>query len=293
MDERVCVIVNPAAGRGKGARMIPLLTAAFAAVGVTEIRQSSRAGEERDIARAALGDGCTTIVVVGGDGTSANVANAILHAESTARLGVMPAGTGNDFAKALGTDRADAHAMAKMCVESSDARVDVGRIENNYFLNCCGFGFDVAVLQELTRTQFLRGSSVYVWAALKQLFKYHGLKIGVDGARQELHMMLVIANSPNFGGTFRIAPRASLSDGMLDGIAIRDLSSARRVAVLGSAVNGRHERFAEVQTSQSRSYSVRFESAPWYETDGELHHAQSESLVIEACVRALRVITTS
>ncbi len=274
--------------------MVPALTAAFAAVGVDDIRQSSHAGEEHDLAKAAIEDGCTTIVAVGGDGTSANVANALLYGNRDARIAVLPAGTGNDFAKVLGTSNIGLPAMASLCIEQSDVRLDVGRIEDNYFLNCCGFGFDVAVLQELGKTLWLRGSSVYIWAALRQLFAYRGAEISVRSAnepeRNALHMMLVIANSPNFGGTFRIAPKASLTDGKLDAVSILDLPAARRIAMLSAAINGTHERFPEVITGQAESYEVSFAAAPWYETDGELHRARSARLRIISCPRALRVV---
>ncbi len=293
MSERVCVIVNPAAGRGRGARMLPALTAAFAAAGVDDIRVTARSGEERDAAYAAIEDGCTTLVAVGGDGTSANVANAILYGGRHARLAVLPAGTGNDFAKATGTGGIDLASMARLCVQSSEKRLDVGRIEDNYFLNCAGFGFDVAVLQELQRTLWLRGPSVYIWSALKQLFTYRGVDIVVASRevseRKSHHLMLVIANAPNFGGSFRIAPRASLVDGKLDAISILDLPAGRRVAMLAAAIKGSHENLPGVVTGQSESFEISFATAPWYETDGELHQANSENLRVICCAGALRV----
>lgn len=293
MAERVCVIVNPAAGRGRSAAMIPGLSVAFGSVGVTDIRQTSEAGEEFDVANAAIAEGFTTIVAVGGDGTSANVANALLHGGRHVRLAVMPAGTGNDFAKVLGTESADATRMAQLSIEPSNRMFDVGRVEDTYFLNCCGFGFDVAVLQELARTRWLRGSSVYIWAALKQLFSYRGFDVAVgawDGARSR-HMMVVIANGPFFGGTFRIAPSASLTDGLLDAVSILDLSASRRLAMLSAAINGTHERFPEVVSKQADHFDIAFDSAPWYETDGELHYAQSSKLRIISCPAALRVVS--
>lgn len=277
--------------------MLPSITAAFAAVGVTDIRQTEQAGDERRIADAAIADGCTTIVAAGGDGTSGNVANAILFGGRHVRFGVFPAGTGNDFAKVLGTQQIDVAEMARLSVTASDERLDVGRVEDNYFLNCCGFGFDVAVLQELERTVWLRGPSVYVWAALKQLFGYRGVEITLraSGAGQAsaTRMLLVIANAPHFGGNFRIAPRASLTDGKLDAVSVADLSASRRMSVLSAAIKGTHERFPEVSTGQAESYEVSFATPPWYETDGELHLACSSSLRIICCPGALRVVMSS
>ena len=293
MSERVCVIVNPAAGRGRGAAMIPQLTAAFAQVGVTDIRTTTGPGHEFDLANAAIADGCTTIVAVGGDGTSGNVANALLHGGRLVRLGVMPAGTGNDFAKVLCTNNIDPVAMAKLAVTPSDILLDVGRVEDTYFLNCCGFGFDVAVLQELDKTRWLRGTSVYIWAALRQLFSYRGFDVSVGAGkdvRRDFHMMLVIANGPFFGGTFCIAPSASLNDGMLDAVSILDLPAQKRMSMLSAAIKGTHESRPEVVIRRAEMFEVAFDEAPWYETDGELHRAQSSTLRIISCAAALRVV---
>ena len=160
MTERVSVIVNPAAGRGRGARILPRVSKAFGDFGVSEILLTRSRGHETDLTRDAIDRGATTIVVVGGDGTTTHVANAILNSPADARLAIIPAGTGNDFAKVLGTDKRDVGDVARMSIEPGNTHVDVGKIEDHYFLNCCGFGFDVAVLEGTLRRGGLRGNSV-------------------------------------------------------------------------------------------------------------------------------------
>ena len=162
MSDHVSVIVNPAAGRGRGAKMVPEISARFSAVGVNDIALTSARGDEDSLATAAIERGATTIVVVGGDGTSTHVANAILKSGRDVRLAVLPAGTGNDFAKVLGTDKCDIATVARRSVAPEDTRVDVGLVEDRYFLNCCGFGFDVAVLEGIHRHSWLRGNAVYL-----------------------------------------------------------------------------------------------------------------------------------
>ena len=292
MTERVSVIVNPAAGRGYGARMIPKVTAAFNAVGVSEILQTRSRGHETDLARDAIERGATTIVVVGGDGTTTHVANAILNSGSDVRLAILPAGTGNDFAKVLGTYKSDAATVARKSVEAGNTHVDVGKIEDHYFLNCCGFGFDVAVLEGTLRRGWLRGNSVYLYAALSELFAYRGFDVQVSGQTKR-HMLLVIANTEFFGGMFRIAPGAQVSDGELDMVSILDLPPSRRITMLGAATKGTHFRFAECTMNRSRSFHLTFPSPPTYETDGELHSAVSADLTVTSCAAALRVVTAS
>ena len=293
MRDSTCVIVNPAAGRGRGRRMIPSITAAFAG----PVESTSTKGNEFEIAEAAISDGCTTIVVVGGDGTVANVANVILHSGVDVKLAVLPAGTGNDFAKLLGTTRMDAHEVARLCAEGPELRLDVGKVEDVYFLNCCGFGFDVAVLEGIARNSWLRGNSVYVYTALTQLFGFNGIDVGVKSDASDRppahHLLLVLANAAHFGGTFEIAPGAVATDGLLDAVSILDARPHKRLALLAAAMGGKHLDHPECVRERSSKFTVSFDQPPVYETDGELHHARSSLLEVTSCPRALRVASAA
>jgi diacylglycerol kinase (ATP) len=291
MAERVSVIVNPTAGRGRATRLIPEITARFADVGVGDIVFTEKKGDENELARRAIAAGSTTLVVVGGDGTTTHVANTILQTNAAVRLAILPAGTGNDFAKVLGTDKADIATVARRSVESGDERVDVGKVEGRYFLNCCGFGFDVAVLEEIAEAKWLRGNAVYLYTALRQLLGYRGAELGIGNAERELYMLVVVANTEYFGGMFRIAPGALVADGELDVVAVRNVLGARRVALLTAAMKGDHRRFPECVMERAGSIQLSFPEPPAYETDGELHRAQSAHLTVTSCPAALRVVT--
>src|SRR5919109_2156717 len=125
MRSKVCVIVNPASGRGSGARALPAIRDAFAAVGVSEVRLTSLKGDEGRQARRALDDGFDTLVACGGDGTWGNVANAILAAGAgrQARMALVATGTGNDFAKTVGAPARDVEATARLAVDGTDVLV--------------------------------------------------------------------------------------------------------------------------------------------------------------------------
>ena len=151
-------------------------------------------------------------MVVGGDGTTTHVANTILRSKRDVRLAVLPAGTGNDFAKVLGTEKLPVSSVARLSVTPGDTRVDVGMIEERYFLNCCGFGFDVAVLEATIRNTGCgekRSTCIRRW---KSLFT-RGIDVAVGSDVMSKHMLLVLANTEYFGGMFRIAPGARVSDG--------------------------------------------------------------------------------
>ncbi len=266
------------------------IRAAFEEVGVADILVTTAPGEERELASRAIALGFTTIVAVGGDGTTTNVANAILRAGRDTRLGVVSVGTGNDFAKTLGTSKSGIREIARLSTQAADTRVDVGRVEGTYFLNSCGFGFDVAVIEGAAQSKRLRGRAVYVWAALRELFRYRGIGLAIGRGAPGLHMMLVIANARYFGGAFTIAPEASVTDGMLDSIAVIQVPLLRRISLLSAAARGTHLRFPEVLTGQAALFDVEFLEAPTYEADGELHRARSARLSIDCVPGALRVL---
>ena len=295
MPGRVCVIVNPAAGRGRGARTLPAVRAAFAAVGVGDVRTTEAREDERAVARRAIDEGFTTLVAVGGDGTWGNVANTIIASRADVRLALVAAGTGNDFAKTVGAPMRDIPLSARLAVEGPDVRVDAGRIEDRYFLNIAGFGFDIAVLEDIPSIKLLKGDALYVYSALRQIVGYGGVEIDVAttaGRRGNLrHLMLVIANARNFGGTFKIAPGASLFDGKLDAITIYDAPALKRLGLFAAAVKGSHVTKPGVSVEQAATFTLKFASPPAYETDGEYRQAKSAELEVSCVPGALRVVT--
>ena len=275
--------------------MLSAVREAFAWRGVTEILTTTESKDERRLALDAMSGGATTIVCVGGDGTAGNIANAILHSGADVRLGIIPAGTGNDFARTLGVTRSDIDLIAARSIIPSQARMDVGRIEDHYFLNSSGFGFDVAVLQGLAQARWLGNNLVYFYSALTGILGFGGVEIKIESPNtaheRTLYLLVVIANGARFGGGLRIAPDATVIDGELDVILIRDASRMRRLQMLASATSGGHVRFGEVTVEQTARMTFQFDDKPFYESDGELHQADSAELTVECIPAAIRVLT--
>jgi diacylglycerol kinase (ATP) len=296
MNDRITVIVNPASGRGRGSRLLPDIRKTFAAVGITDVRITERPGDETRLAALALHDGATTIVACGGDGTWSNAANAILSSGADCRLALLAAGTGNDFAKSVGAPARDIAATAKLVAEGAETMVDVGQIEDRYFLNVAGFGFDIAVLDDLENIPLVTGDLLYLTAAIRQLFKFDGMHVDITteavARGPRAHLMLIIANGRNFGGMFQIAPDARINDGKLDAISILDASPLTRISMLASAPSGRHVRNSLVLSEQASSFTLKFGAPPAYETDGEYNQAKSSTLEVSCIPGALRVATS-
>jgi len=285
--------VNPAAGRGRARRKLPRIRDVFAREGITDIRSTSGPGDEEALALSAMVDGATTLVAVGGDGTVSRVANAIMQNLSSCRLALIPVGTGNDFAKTLGVLSLDYESIAHLAAGQSVARMDVGKVDDLYFINGVGFGIDPAVLADTLNVKLLKGNAVYIVTALKKLFSYRGIRVrslrAHPGFPEGRMMMLTVSNGRYFGGAFRIAPEASVCDGLFDVHSFVDTGAARRARVFFSVLRGKHAGLAEVTFQRESSLTLLFDEQPQMEVDGELRSARSAEVFIQCLPGALSV----
>ena len=306
---RVYVVFNPASGRGRGARRIAayrsLLEARLPGV---EFGVTTRPGEERDLAERALEAGVDVLVAVGGDGTWSNVADRVVACgRPDVAFGMLPSGTGNDFARNLGFDLSDPREAVRVLAEGKTRLVDVGRvdtpsasehapdrIEPRHFLNLVGFGFDVAVVDAAVGARFLRGELLYKVTALQQLFRFPGLRLCIrsaDGASRDVrHLMLTVSNGRYFGGGFPIAPDARVDDGRLHACSILDAGPLTRLRLFNLAEKGRHTTSERVQIMDDVAFRLSFDVPPRFEMDGDIRQASSTDLEVRVLPGALRVV---
>jgi diacylglycerol kinase (ATP) len=288
-----CLIVNPAAGRGAVGANPPLVRSAFAAHGIDSVYESTGPGDEERLAERAVRDGMQTIVAVGGDGTCGRIANAILRSAAQCRLAVVPAGTGNDFAKTLGMNKYSPAQVAELVVRGDATQIDVGLADGHYFLNSCGFGFDASVLEATSRVRFLKGDAVYIYSALRQLFTYRGIEVSVTGAtgvKSGSMLMVTVSNGRWLGGAFKIAPQASVLDGKLDACFLGDSTVLRRAKLFLGAMRGTHIGMPSVTAAGVQDLTLTFPESPLMEIDGELRLAQSRTVNVKCVPRALSVV---
>jgi diacylglycerol kinase (ATP) len=311
-ERRVFVIFNPASGRGGGARRIGRFLSLLGnhLPGFTHA-ETSRAGEEGDLAEQAIADGFNLIVAVGGDGTWSNVADRIVSSQKDdVALGLLASGTGNDFGRNFSVSIRNPELAVRTLAKGVVRTVDVGRVistgtplgaqadsigtsRGRHFLNLVGFGFDVAVIEDTKGARFLRGELLYKVTALKNLFSYSGVPVKLEGDGPTVEgeqLMLTISNSPFFGGGFLIAPEAQLTDGLLHACAIGNTPPFTRLRLFNAAPKGRHVHSHHVQMRESTHFSVRFSTPPKYEVDGELWQAESTDVVVATVPGALRVV---
>ncbi len=271
------------------------------------VTETTRAGEETELGARAASEGAAVVIAVGGDGTWSKVAAGLLQSERRPPLALIEAGTGNDFAKSVGAPARDIRRTLALIDSGATKRVDAGTVEGRFFLVCCGFGFDTAVLKRMQTVRGLRGSARYLYSALLELSAYDGFDVSIAGdqragragcagragrASEDTRrlLMLVIANARHYGGAFRIAPHASLSDGMLDAITVSPLATLRRAALLLSATRGGHLKSASVTAEQRPLFDLCFSAPPLYNLDGDLFQARSSALRVGCVPNALEIV---
>jgi diacylglycerol kinase (ATP) len=282
------VLVNPAAGRGRRkARLRDYLSRLEKHIGPFEPAVTARAGDEVRLLDAALARGVSRIVALGGDGTWSVAADRIL-ANGRGRevaLGLLPVGTGNDFGKSIGVRHENIDAVMQAIAERRTRTLDAGKVNDRYFLNVVGMGFDIAVIDDAATTPLLRGDMLYKFCALKQLFRFPGVKLGIAEGNNSPDtwlrvLMLTISNANYFGGSFHIAPRARLDDGRVDLVAIHDAAPLTRAKLFDAVGKGKHEGHPKVDFRTAVSFSIHFEGTLRYEADGEVYSSPSPLVVM-------------
>jgi len=290
------VLVNPAAGRGRRkARLKDYLKRLEKHIGPFDPVYTSHAGDETRILDTALSRGVEKIISLGGDGTWSETANRVLaHGRGRdVSVGFLPVGTGNDFGKSIGIRHENIDAVMRAIADDTTRTVDAGKVNDRYFLNVVGMGFDIAVIDDAAKTPLLRGDALYKFCALKQLFRFPGVRLGIaEGSNSpdtwlEV-LMLTISNANYFGGSFHIAPRASLVDGKVDLVAIHDAAPLTRAKLFDIVGKGKHEGHDKVTFRTAVSFSIHFQGTLRYEADGEVYSSTSP-LVVMSVKNALKV----
>ena len=290
---KTTVIVNPAAGRGRGGSLLSQVRDAFATTERSTVVATRSSGEEEQFGRAAIENGSTTIVAVGGDGTCSKIAGEILKSGKACRMAVVPTGTGNDFAKTIGVAKHTPQQVADLLLRGNAIRIDVGVADGHYFLNSCGFGFDPSVLEATQKVRYLKGDAVYIYSALRQLFSYRGIEVsanGVGGVESGRMLMVTVSNGRSLGGAFKIAPHASVIDGKLDACFFSDSNVVERAKLFVGALRGTHLGMRAVSTASVEQLTLTFARPPSMEMDGELRMAQSATVELKCVPRALSVV---
>jgi YegS/Rv2252/BmrU family lipid kinase len=273
---RVLLVHNPTAGGGRAGRLVPEVAARLAADGVELDRHQTRSLEDARLAACQAAGSVDAVVAVGGDGTvgasAAGLADAGLGAK--AALGVVPAGGGNDAARSLGLPPGDPLAAAGLLTRLRRRPADLASVAGRAYLNVAGAGFDSEVNRIANQRLGWAGNRPrYVGAVLAELVvgRTASFRLTLDGRASELRGWLVaVANGPSYGGGMRVAPQASLADGLLEVVVIGDVGKLEFLRTFPKVFSGRHvghpavavHRAARVELDADRPLAVYADGEP-------------------------------
>lgn len=274
----VAVLANPTAGRGRHRGLLPAVMDRLGASGHAVRLLEAHDGEGAEVAcRQAVAEGADALIAIGGDGTVHRALQAV--AGTDAAFGVVPVGTGNDFATELGLpDRplAAAEALAEALRSGATRRVDLARIDGpagptRWFGAVLAAGFDAIVNERANRMRFPRGSVKYDLAIMIELARLRPIRyaLRLDGEPHELDAVLVaVGNGACYGGGMRICPTAEVTDGLLDVVVAGRVSRTELVRIKPRVYRGTHVDHPKVRTFQARTVELAAENITGY-ADGE------------------------
>ena len=288
MDRRIALLVNPVAGGGRAARLLPEVEAAFAQLGVP-FHAESTAGLEHaiDLARAAAGAG-EAVVTLSGDGLVGCVAGVLRETDGV--LGVLPGGRGNDFARVLGIPE-DIREACAVVAHGRERRLDVGDVDGRAFIGIASCGFDSEANRIANESTAIKGDLVYAYAALRALAAWEPARFHLELDGRPLSFTgysVVCANSRAYGGGMFVAPDAELDDGLLDVVLSGRGPKRRFLYNLPKVFQGRHVESPAVHVERARRVRVRAERPFTVYADGD--PIGDLPVTVSAQPRALRVL---
>ena len=274
-DNRYFFVVNTTAGRGKTGKILNKLIERLKEKKIHhELSITKHPLHAIELTKEAIKKGFRTIIAVGGDGTINEVVNGIIKSKKNdlVKLGIIPEGGGNDFARNFGIG-SDIDDDIEIIMRSDTRKIDVGSIENRYFINALGIGFDASVAQYAAGIKFLNGLPRYFMALIKAAIKLknHHLFLKVNERLLDLSTLLVsIGNGLSTGGGFLLTPNAKVDDGKFDICIIKAVKLGRIPKILGRVLAAKHLDLPEVEIIQTDTIEICSDKIVPIYYDGEL-----------------------
>ena len=300
----VLLIFNPIADHGRTGQKASDLRAMIEKLGGADWHATEYPAHASEVAAAAAEQGYQTVVALGGDGTVHEVINGLMRCapERRPRLGVVPLGSGNDFAYAVGVPSNPQDAIERVFAGQPRA-VDVALIRDGtgrseYWSNSCGMGFDAAINIRSRKIKRLNGFVMYLTATLQSIalnFEAPRLKVQYDGGvLDQPIMMLTLGNGTREGGGFVTTPEAKVDDGLLDFVYIHQISQLRLLQLLPMVMKGTHIHQPDVSYARTSRLVLDSDRALPIHIDGELfapYEADVRHVEVEVVPAAINVLT--
>lgn len=298
---RTTLIVNPNAGRGRGAIVQPYVTKKLTEFEIPfNIVKTEVPEQAIDFAYQAAINGSKRVVAIGGDGTCNEVINGLLAAASEGHdttFGLIPVGSGNDLAYSLGipTDIEQACLVLK---HGSEMAIDIGKVtvdgKSQFFVNAVGLGFDGEMCVILRQTRRLHGLLMYIWSALMVWFfgkwPTHMTVMLDDSTIQQPNVLVNIGNGSRVAGGFLLAPDAKLDDGMFDITVVGKTSRLGLLLLLPRMLKGTFQHHPVISMHRTSHVQVVAKDGMAAHIDGEVLCQHGREFEFEILPKALNVL---
>jgi YegS/Rv2252/BmrU family lipid kinase len=303
MPRKVKIILNPMADMGNAWRIARDLRSITEQHGGVDWSGTVYPGHAIELAQQAGEQGYDMVIAMGGDGTVHEVVNGLMRvsAEKRPMLGVVPAGSGNDFAHALGVPQKADHALV-CALNGQPTPVDLGLMtdaqgKKEYFDNTLGIGFDAIVTIRSHKLPVVRGFLMYLTAVIQTIALNHnaiGMKIETEDQKwEQSNLLLTLCNGPREGGGFMMAPNAKIDDGILHYAMIQKVSRPMMFRLIPEVMKGTHGNFKQVSTGTCKTMTVTADRPMYIHADGEIYSGfgtDIRKVTFEVLPKALRVV---
>ncbi len=301
MHRKIKIILNPMADMGNAWRVARDLRSITEDHGGVDWSGTVYPGHAIDLAKQA--EGYDLVIAMGGDGTVHEVMNGLMQipAEKRPVLGVVPVGSGNDFAHSIKVPTTPTDALHH-AIHGEPSTVDLGLMidqhgRKEYFDNTLGIGFGAIVTIRSHQLPILRGFLMYLTAVIQTIILDHNpmaMQIESDNEKWEQKVIyLILCNGPREGGGFLVAPEAKNNDGILHYAMITDVSRPMMFRIVPEVMKGTHGRFKQVRMGTCKKFTLTADRPLYIHADGEIHTGPGTDLrqvSLEIIPDALKVI---
>ena len=258
-----------------------------------------------ELARQAAEEGYDLVIALGGDGTAHEVINGLMQAPEGKRpaLGVVPIGSGNDFAHALGVPKKSDHALFHALKAETISAIDIGVMTDEhsgrreYFDNTIGAGFDAVVTIRSHRLPIVKGFLMYLTAVIQTILLNHNpakVKFQTESETwEDTVLMTTVCNGGREGGGFMISPDSKIDDGVLQFLNVRKVSRAMMFRLVPEFMKGTHLRFKQTQLGSFKKLTLQSDRPLYIHADGEVFTSfgsDVRNVSFEVLPGALRVV---
>ncbi len=257
-----------------------------------------------ELAKQAAEEGYDMVIAMGGDGTVHEVMNGLMQVPENKRpvMGIVPIGSGNDFAYSIGLAQRSAHALAHALRGENVHSVDIGLMTDEhgrkeYFDNTLGIGFDAVVTIRSHKLPIVKGFLMYLTAVIQTILLNHNpakMQIETESEKwEESVIMLTLCNGPREGGGFMLSPKSKNDDGVMEFLTVNKVSRGMMFRLVPEFMKGTHMRFKQIRMGEFKKFSLTSDRPLYIHADGEIFTSFGSNLRkanFEILHGALRVV---